>query len=293
MAIPDELDLFHGETTDSYSHIYARWNQPNPDGQLRIVGEIRGPFSDYAQTLPATFRFTDLGAGETVLARATVADPCSWTDRLPSTYKVTIQVESPDNPPIEHEGSVGIRRLGTVQKSFSLDGERWVLRAADFDPSGVSEGALKERLREFRNSLLVCSVRNPGPALLQIATRLGVFILAKSPVGISRDELHRNLITLSRYPCVAAAVVSDWPTEGIDRSRMPNLLLGTDRVDAEHDCDFAYLSDEQAANVAGSKPIVVFRAGEVSDVRELRRQVESLQAKLCPKSLAGYCSVRA
>ena len=284
----DDFDLFHGETTDSYAHVYV--NHSNDLGELKVEGQIRGPFSEYAQTLPATFQFTDMGTGDSVLGRAIVADPCSWTPKLPSTYHVDVRVvEADGNVVAQCESEMGIRRLGAVKKSFSLDGERWVMRVAGLDVGDTSAEALKNQLRDFRESHLACAVSHPTSEMLDIATKLGVFVFVTPESAMSEDDRNEQLLTLSRYPCVAAVAFEKWPESGISRKRIPNLLLGTSRVDADHDCDFSFIPLSSLDGVTGNKPIVVYQPMDVSSVVEKRTAVEALQAKVCPKSLAGYC----
>src|ERR1700758_3777258 len=88
----DTLELFFGEATDAEARIYARLPCDKPLDGWQLTGTLTGPECRFANTLPATFEFKDLGPGHDLLAEAIVTEPCFWTPELPFLYRCSVGV---------------------------------------------------------------------------------------------------------------------------------------------------------------------------------------------------------
>jgi hypothetical protein len=106
------VELFFGEATDTQCRIYARAPRDTSVDDLRLMGTISGPQSMYAQTLPATFSFSDRGPGPTLLAEVILPDPCFWTPETPQLYQVNIELHRAGDVVVSERRMFGIRRLG-------------------------------------------------------------------------------------------------------------------------------------------------------------------------------------
>lgn len=118
-----------------------------------VSAQIRGPFCEYASTLPAkiTFRRNDREIND---LKATVPDPCYWTPAMPHLYRVEIQYRCSESQAVETvRFERGLRRYEVRNNALFVDGERTVIRAVGWDDF-VEEPYWKE-LRATRTSLVI------------------------------------------------------------------------------------------------------------------------------------------
>ena len=80
--------------------------EPLPDG-TSLKGVIRGPYSDYARTLPTEF---ELQQTDDAVLRSAVVDPCYSTDDLAMEYEVDIFSVRGDKCVGEYRTRVALRR---------------------------------------------------------------------------------------------------------------------------------------------------------------------------------------
>jgi hypothetical protein len=78
--------------------------------RILLQGTLRGPYCELARTLPAEFRFQDLGPQQIGLARAIVPDPCVWSPELPLLYQVDVEARLGERIIAAYHDKIGLRR---------------------------------------------------------------------------------------------------------------------------------------------------------------------------------------
>jgi hypothetical protein len=108
----DVIEISIREVTNMEARVVARYRAAEGDGvqeagPIVLRGLMRGPFCEYAHTLPAEFAFRDLGTGS---AEAVVTDPCLWSSELPHLYHVDVEARRGEHVVAEYHGKVGLRQ---------------------------------------------------------------------------------------------------------------------------------------------------------------------------------------
>src|SRR5690606_21870743 len=111
-----------GQASPAETRVYARLVGEHPR-DVQLSGTLSGPYCEYAHTLPATVRFTDLGPGPMPLAEAIVPDPCFWTPELPYLYQASVEVRREGNEIARLEQTFGFRPLGPRGRRFYYEGK--------------------------------------------------------------------------------------------------------------------------------------------------------------------------
>jgi hypothetical protein len=111
------IEIFVGDVNDVEAHVFARYADAETDaaqvaecGPIVLRGTLRGPYCTQAHTLPAEFRFQDLGPRQTGLAEAIVPDPCIWSAELPHMYQADVEVRHGDKTLAAYHGQIGLKR---------------------------------------------------------------------------------------------------------------------------------------------------------------------------------------
>lgn len=164
----DQLDLFHGETTDALAHIYARLPRAGLPEGCTLTGTLAGPDCRYAKTLTTRVKFADCGPGPTLLARAVLPDPCGWTPELPFLYRANLELRCRGELLASEERIYGIRRLGVRGKSFYWEGKRWVMRGVCLDSIDC------KTVEDWRETGTAMFVENAPEELLSEASKTGI-----------------------------------------------------------------------------------------------------------------------
>ena len=254
------------------------------------AGTIRGPFCEFARTLPADFPLRDLPPlpGRAPATSATIVDPCYWTPALPFEYELRpADGASPRR--------FALRRWYAVGASFRLSGRRTVLRGAAVD--SVTESALAVA----RASAAVLCVPTPAAELCERADRIGVALVADlrgatdardwwqaagwrgSVVAALTDESQAVALgPLARATGIALAV-------GIAAEAPALSAAVLDECDA---VAVELQPGQRPPTWAGTcgKPVVAIRRGDAApDLAVARAAADALQAELAPQfNLAGY-----
>ncbi len=214
----DDWLVFHGEASPAEAHVYVQLRLPQSSAADRLCGEITGPFSQYARTLPATTRFAAPCRNDEFLAAIVLTDPCFWSPELPYLYKVRVALEQSGNEIWSDERAFGIRRLGVRGQRFYFEAKNWVLRGAH---ARESTDFPWEAWREL--DLTPC-VREPSDAFCQEADRHGVLLAAllEQPAQLQNDLLK----SWQRHPAVGF-IVCDASAElsSVTRGAATNAIL--------------------------------------------------------------------
>ena len=106
-----------GDVTDVEAHVFARYLYLRADdvqtavsGPIVLRGTLRGPYCTQAHTLPAEFKFRDLGPQQAGLAEAIVPDPCMWSPELPHLYQVDVEARQGDSTRGRVSWQIGLKR---------------------------------------------------------------------------------------------------------------------------------------------------------------------------------------
>jgi len=161
---PPELIL--GPCDEMRAEVFVRLPVPVGCRRPRLEGTLTGPTSRRGITLPAVFRFQDLGpgpAGDPRLAAARVVctEPACWTPEQPARYRLDLRLCDADEVVAHHAGDIGLRRLGVRGRSVWFDGRRWVPRIVSADPAAAHAAAT------------VCGVTDPDEDTLATADEVG------------------------------------------------------------------------------------------------------------------------
>ena len=175
-----------------------------------------------------------MGAGETLLARADIPEPCTWSPELPAQYEVEIELMRGGERVASDSRRLGIRRFGPRGKGLYLNGRRYVLRGihatsveSDAANGNESAGGFASDLETWRECGAAIVIENPSDALCDATSRQGVMIVALIQPSDARAELRR----LSRWASVGIVWIesdADSPPN-IDaatlRAAAPNIVL--------------------------------------------------------------------
>jgi len=211
-------DVFHGELTANRAQVFVRASRTADFADCTLQGFVHGPRCEYAHTLPAKYALTDLGAGPTLLARATITDPCLWTSDLPQIYDVHIELRRSGEVLASEKRMIGLRGIGARSSGEMVrEGKVWV-------PRGVAIEHVQQDLSQLRTELLAAIVSAPPLDLLVEASRQGVYLIV--PATGTQESLSSTLRNLARWPAVMMVVIRDG--EALDRGLQqvaPNLVL--------------------------------------------------------------------
>jgi hypothetical protein len=113
--LPD-IEIFVGDVNDVEAQVFARYVSNSegvhstPREPVTLRGTLRGPYSTQTHTLPAEFKFRDLGPQQSGLAEAIVPDPCMWSQELPQLYQVDVEALRGEQVVAEYHGQLGLKR---------------------------------------------------------------------------------------------------------------------------------------------------------------------------------------
>ncbi|HEX4130023.1 MAG TPA: hypothetical protein VHZ24_08265 [Pirellulales bacterium] len=251
---------------------------------LRFEGTIRGPFCEYARTLPSSIRFVDVSDERATLAKAIVIDPCFWTPEMPFLYRAEVELKRDTAAVGEFEFCFGIRRLIAVKRRLSFEGRWWVLRAVDraFDEDAPWQ--------TWRDQSAACVVRSPSETILEEASRLGVLLVAVE------HDLER-LPYLARWPAVGIILVR----RGTRPAPM-NLLVAQNVLVGEYFNSrqvvfpaawSQIVAADPSVELVLTRPRVACRWVHDAGLAEARAQCDHLQRDLAGRGeYAGYMILR-
>jgi hypothetical protein len=210
------LDVFFGELTVHRASVYARLPRPANDEGVKISGEVRGPRSRRAQTLPVTVPLVDLGQGPTLLARAVVPDPNFWSPDNPAIYDVTVNLLQNGKTLATSRRSIGFRPLGARKQQFRSEAKNWVLR-------GVCASSTTAKSPAEWQSSASAYVADYHTDRFVEASELGVPAIADlNP----HQDMALQLRQLALHPAATMAIVRVPPGTNLKLTGIaPNLLL--------------------------------------------------------------------
>lgn len=295
----EQLDVFSGEANNAEARVYARLAGEGLPPGAQLSGRVIGPSCAYAQTLSAAIRLTPKQTPSNalepapLLAEAIVPDPCFWSAEMPFLYRVEVEVRSGDHAPAAAERTLGIRPLGARGKKLILEGRPWVVRAIHNLQLPASN------LSAWHAADAVMAVEDPDDELCREASRLGVWLAAW--ISPRADRVEAELRRLSRWPCVALAVLdSEAELSAAARTAARNLLLAQHvgpgaRLAPADWADAAICEDDDVERLAARaapciKPVLALRRGSWhDDLAAARRACDQLQRDLAGRGdFAGY-----
>jgi len=287
MPFAEHLELFLGMTNPAMAHVYARLADDTLPPDCKLSGTLTGPTCRYADTLPATFHFADLGPGDGILSRAVVPEPSYWTPELPQYYQAEISLCAGEEVVARAERLFGIRPLGARNRDLVLAGQRWV-------PRGVSAlHVANHDLDDWHTAGAVLLVDDPGELLCAEASRAGVLLIVRL------DQFDaRRLTQLQCWPAVGMIVVpphSPAPTVAVHNVLLGECFSGDQAVEPSPWADIALCeagqgADDLARVAACNLPVVAYRSAAALDsVAHGRSLCDALQRDLAGMfPWAGY-----
>jgi hypothetical protein len=294
----EELELFYRDIAPSRATVYVRAPLPDRNHAWQLAGRVRGPFTARGHTLPSNASLEDLGGGDSLLARASVIDPCTWSPEAPNLYDVAIELLRDGMPHSKLTRRIGLRDLRPQRSDLLLDAKRIVLRGmeCDHDQSPAA----------WRDASAVRVLNRIDDPWLEQADSQGVFTIVRlDELDVIDAPLLRQV---ARHACVALVVLSATSRlpENV-RLVAPNLLLAQRLADKEPIAKEPVAKEPVApwAHVAWieandrlrfarlargvSLPIVAVKTGSFPSLSEARQACDSLQAELASAGqFAGY-----
>ena len=216
-------DVFHGELTANRAQVFVRAERPVELADCTLHGFVHGPRCELAHTLPAKFVLKDLGAGPTLLARATLTDPCLWTGDLPQIYDVQIELRRGSEVVAGEQRMIGLRGIGT---RVSGETSQLIRESKAWVPRGVALECLTANLaiKQLREELLAVVCTAPPLDLLVEASRRGVYVIAN--IDATRYDVPSTLRSFARWPAVLMVVIRGGESLARNLQQVaPNLLL--------------------------------------------------------------------
>ena len=212
--IPPDVQLYFAQATETGCRVIAVWDAAEAAAVPQAF--LYGPESPYATTLRARYPLVRRPGAADKPAEAWIAEPCFWTPAAPYVYRYEVRFP-PSVPAVT--GMFGIRRLAVQGDHLVFDRKHWVLRGAVASPVS-QEQALP--LAEWHEAPLAAAVDDPTDQLCELASRLGVLLVARvSDSGDVGAELRR----LARWPAVGIAILPAHPKNDDLRRHARNLLL--------------------------------------------------------------------
>ncbi|MAT70172.1 MAG: hypothetical protein CMJ58_11700 [Planctomycetaceae bacterium] len=264
------------------------------------AGVIRGPFCQFARTLPANFPLQPLPplAGRPPAAAATIVDPCYWTPELPFEYELQCEGDAPPQ-------RFAFRRWYAVGAAFQLSGKRTVLRGAAVSSAFAreSEDAIAELLQTARDTESALVVPRPPLAFCEQASREGVALVVdlRSDSEAVAHTVPTNLIHCGAvFAAIVTAAQLDDTVDQLRRNGVSIVLtcsVADDPPGAEALARCDALAVELQADEAPpawlaelSRPVFAIRRGAAAPtMAAARAAADQLQADLAPQfDLAGY-----
>ena len=296
LAHLEPVELFYGELSPQRALIYARLprDAAHPGDTLR--GQVRGPRSRYAQTLPVTVPLVDAGPGPTLLAKAVLPDPCYWLPENPLVYDVTVTLHRAGQPVASVQRPLALRPLGVQGDQLKLAGNTWVPRGV-WRASSLGGGVLAWRQTQAM-LVLPDAPRTPAAELvgwLDEALECGVPVA----VCLEGETLQARLAWLARHPAVHLVVLPPADQTDLPLAELaPNLLVAQHlRGPADRLAPWAavaWVEAEALQEVRKMLPrklpvIAVRKLPEPLPPSEARQACDSLQRMLAPQGpLAGF-----
>lgn len=202
---PADVQLFHGDGTVAGVRVYARLLRDGLPADVTLTGTLTGPFSRYAHTLPATYRFTWQGSEPWPLANTLIPEACAWTPEAPYGYYARLEIRRGDELLGVVERPWGWRPVAFRNGQLLLEGRPWVARAWALSsfPTTSERDQTAGRLSSWRESATAYC----GPAdddLCRAATETGVWLLAQ--IG-AQEDVTAEIRRLAQWPAVAMIVV--------------------------------------------------------------------------------------
>ena len=124
----DAIEILVGDVNDVEAQIIARIvdestnNRSSASEAIVMRGTVRGPFCNQAQTLPAEFKFRDLGPQQGGIAEVVIPDPCLWSPELPQLYQVDVAAFRGEQIVAEYHGQVGLKRATPRRSGIEFPG---------------------------------------------------------------------------------------------------------------------------------------------------------------------------
>jgi hypothetical protein len=244
---------------------------------VQLAGTLTGPFCEYAQTLPATIPFADLGPGRFPLAQAIAPDPCFWTPELPYLYRACLEWQRGRQVLAAVERDFGIRPLGARGRQFYYAGKPWVFRGVTRRAAALSD------LPACREADAALCIEDPNDDMCAAASRQGVLLVARLNGTAATSA---NIRRLSRHAAVGFILLDDASPPADFRSLAPNVLFVSP---LERLAPQALLcSSDGIAN--SSLPVIAYRpASAMIPISQQRALCDELQRDLAGiHHVAGY-----
>ena len=287
---PARLDILNGDINSLRTTVYVRATLPaDTDPQhIELRGTIDGPYSDYAQTLPAKYELRDCGPGESLLAKASIPDPCVWTPDTPVRYRLKFELCRAAHPIETGTREFGLRDLATNQRSILLAGKRTVIRGVGYERASFTE------LLQWHETASAMLVTDPDETLCERAARTGVAIVARIT---AIDNLEDRVREIAAHPSIAVVWLGEDCTDRNWRQLAPNVLFARPYPFAGDDASWAdvlvwEIADGRPRQIPTDivKPILALRPlQQRTPLPAARAACDTLQRDLAPQfNLAGY-----
>ncbi len=291
----DKLTFRVGNCTHNDARVFL---EPHSDsGIVDLKGFVRGPFCEFSKTLTADFPLrTVINAGlVTPSVESLVMEPCYWTPHLPFLYEFHLKLQMEDGSFENALLKTNMKRMNRKDRNLRLQGKRIVLRGLRC--SSLDDMTLR-LAREYETALIV---RNPSVLVLELASRLGVPLIADlREVAVPWQEVCRKL---DWYPAVYLVLLNVNQLAGTGKgggapqhSLVAAIASASSTADNFSQVKYEVLAVELAPGerppnwlATIDDPVIAISSGSDSAVEEARARCDRWQTELAPEfDLAGY-----
>ncbi len=292
----DQLEVFYGDTNECVASVYARLMIATNATDYSLNGQIKGPNNAFGQTLSSTTSLSDLGPGLSVLAKASVPDPCFWSPESPALYELAVELRHGGQVVEATSREFGIRMFGRRDRDLFSNSRRWVCRGVlkrgpqDFDD-----------LSQYRENSMVIVREQPEDSLCKATSRQGVMLV---PLLCGDEkQILRDLKRVARWGSVGMAMIR--PSGTVDGDKLLSTALNILLVEVNTSPEpikpadwasaiFGFRLAPEACGRQATKchlPVLAFRRydGSGGACVDTRRECERLQADLAVHgNFSGY-----
>jgi hypothetical protein len=242
------------------------------DKSITIVSAfIRGPFCEYASTLPATIPFRR-NQKEAEFFKATVPDPCYWTPLMPHLYRIEVQYRRGEAQTVETARfERGLRRCEIRNSALFIDGERTIIRGISWNEFS-SEPSWND-LRATRTSLIVSAFDEEF--LLKCSKHgISIFVTATDAQQLTKS------VEAAEFPAFCGFIAAG---QGNIQSQTATTTYQARVTVATHSTDASARSNHMVFAVSQTKH------SQAIDWAEKRKACDALQAEVATiGEFAGY-----
>jgi hypothetical protein len=170
--------------------VHVKVENLTPSTEIR--GRLSGPRCRFASTIEIAYPLREVARADHIELRVVIPEPSWWDPQSPFLYEGALELlqdgVSCERVSLRH----GIRRLQLTAKGLHLNGKPIQLRGKVVAPTLAEADAIHLRAPDVNT--LLANIDDTGPAIWDIADRVGFFMLATANDGARFLEHRHDLV---------------------------------------------------------------------------------------------------